>query len=117
MTEYSKQALNAEISQDIRVTAFKILRNVVLATPVDTGRARGNWQVGIDSFKINTVDVTDKSGGVAINAGALELKGVRDYQTVWITNNLPYIAALNDGSSAQAPKKFVETGIRRAIND
>lgn len=117
MTQYSKKALTAEISKDVRVLAFKIFRNVTIATPVDTGRARGNWQIGINRAKTSILTVNDKSGSVSIGKGLSELKGLDNFQSVWITNNLPYISSLNDGSSNQAPKKFVETSIVRAIND
>lgn len=117
MTEYSKDVLTASVSQDIRSLSLKILRNVVLATPVDTGRARGNWQVGIDRAKLSIVSVNDKSGGVTIGNGLNELKVVNGFNDVWITNNLPYIVSLNNGSSTQAPKKFVETATQRAVND
>jgi len=117
MTEYSKQALTADIDTDVRKLAFRIVRNVTLATPVYTGRARGNWQVGIDTIKTSIVAINDKSGGITISSAASELAGVEGFNSIWITNNLPYISSLNDGSSTQAPKKFVETGIKRALND
>lgn len=117
MTEYTKEAITSDINQDIRALAFKILRNVTVATPVDTGRARGNWQVGIDRAKLDILTVNDKSGSIAIGKGANELRGVKDFDSIWITNNLPYIGRLNEGHSQQAPKKFVEAGIVRALND
>lgn len=117
MTEYTKEALTSEINTDIRKIAFKILRNVVVATPVDTGRARGNWQIGVDRAKSEVLTVDDKSGSVSIGKGVSVLRGVGDFKSIWITNNLPYIGKLNDGSSEQAPKKFVETSIVRALND
>ena len=34
-----------------------------------------------------------------------------------ITNNVPYIRRLNEGSSSQAPAAFVQSAIARALNN
>lgn len=77
------------------------LRTVILATPVDTGRARGNWNVGI-----NEVDPTarseDPSGRNAIARGT-QVIGSYVTGTITLSNGLPYIQALDQGHSAQAP--------------
>ena len=117
MTEYTKQIFSEDVSKDIRVFAFKVLRNVTISTPVDTGRARGNWQVGIDVPKTSVLSNLDRSGGSSLTSGLSQLSRVTRFNTVWITNNLDYIGKLNDGSSLQAPAKFVESGIVRALND
>jgi hypothetical protein len=96
-----------------RKAALAIDATVVLATPVDTGRARGNWQVELDNAKEGTVEPQDRSGQAAINQG----KGViAQYngdtsKEIHITNNLPYIGKLNEGHSAQAPAAFVEKAV------
>lgn len=118
MTEYSKAALDNSINEDIRKIVFKVVRNVTLATPVDTGRARGNWQIAFENINF-TVDQVDRSGISVINNALNFLIGYKYEKNpvIWINNNLPYIGKLNEGSSTQAPKKFVEIGIQRALND
>jgi hypothetical protein len=91
-----------------------VLRRVVLATPVDTGRARGNWQVSIDSFPDDEFDQMDKSGGGTITAGFAVMQNPKIYRQTVISNNVPYIGRLNDGYSKQAPAGFVEAAIDQA---
>lgn len=110
--------LKDEINKQIRADALNILTGVVLATPVDTGRARGNWQASLSAPIKAEIKRIDKSGQSAINAGNSEIGKARDveYPVIFITNNLPYISALNAGTSDQAPEKFVETVIKKVMN-
>ena len=99
-----------EIDKETRKTALGILRDVILQTPVDTGRARGNWQASTSDIN-STLETTDKSGSATITAQSANITIGAD--TYYIINNLPYIKRLNDGYSKQAPAKFVETAIKR----
>jgi len=103
-----------EITNETRTTALKFVRNVVLATPVDTGRARANWQASEDRPERSKLAVNDKGGGVTINLASSTILKSSPYPVFWVSNNLPYIVPLNNGSSKQAPKKFVETAIKLA---
>ena len=47
----------------IKKVAFQVLKGVVEKTPVDTGRARGNWQVAVDvGAGTATIGRNDPSG-------------------------------------------------------
>lgn len=93
--------------------AGAVLRDLVTATPVDTGRARGNWQVGLGS------PVRDARGvvalGAAISQGLGKAARAKEGQDIYVSNNVEYIQALNDGWSAQAPAGFVEATITRVL--
>ena len=109
--------LSKDINDETRAFALRAFTNIILATPVDEGRARGNWQMSIKSPINSTVNDLDPSGGATIAKGVSVVRAairVR-YPVIWITNNLPYIQKLNEGHSTQAPTKFVETAIKRAI--
>jgi hypothetical protein len=106
----------------VRRVALAVDTAVVLRTPVDTGRARANWQVGtngpISSVKYpypESPGSPDAGASEALSSGAERIK---EYTggTLHITNNLPYITALNDGHSKQAPKGFVEDSVIAARN-
>lgn len=86
--------------------AFQLLNGVVLKTPVDTGRARGNWQVGIDEIPRDVLDVTDLNGNSTMASGSKVLAGLvpGGFQIVYIANSLPYIVPLENGHSRQAPQ-------------
>ena len=112
-----KNDLSADISKETRKTGLQILRGVTLKTPVDKGRARGNWQ--LDSKNISAqLEVLDKSGGRTIGNAASKLNSLKQvkYPTIYIVNNLPYIEKLERGSSTQAPSGMVDTTIKQVLN-
>ncbi len=94
--------------------AFDIFSDIVGSTPVDTGRAMNNWNISVNSPDNN---VTEEGGDESAIESAKEaeahaaLIGLPPFSTVWISNSLPYITFLNEGSSIQAPSQFVETSI------
>jgi hypothetical protein len=113
------RAKNASKNTDnlMRKVILAVDQAVVLATPVDTGRARANWRPNIGSAIEQTLP---EPGGpnigtsLALKAGedvAASYKGGANSPTVHITNNLPYIKYLNEGSSQQAPANFVNQSI------
>lgn len=84
--------------------AMEVLSRVVLKTPVDTGRARANWQVSLTGPTGYDKEDTDRGGAATINSGIQTIEHVRAYQTIWIGNNLEYIVPLEFGWSRQAPQ-------------
>lgn len=109
----SKIADNAD--RLVRRCALAIDAAVVLATPVDTGRARGNWQVEVGQAPAGELATTDKGGGGTIAAGKAVIDGYKGGSGIYITNNLPYIERLNEGWSAQAPAGFVEQAVNVGV--
>ena len=81
---------------------FDALRGVVLKTPVDTGRARGNWQVTINESPENEINTEDKTGNNTISEGTDRVKRVPSFAIIYITNNVPYIVYLENGTPTQA---------------
>ena len=100
----------------VRKVAIVADQAVVLATPVDTGTARSNWIVAMNSPSskvIQSYAPSDGSGSAqaAIAQAAAVIGGYKSGDEIHITNNLEYIGDLNDGSSRQAPANFVEESI------
>lgn len=117
--------IQTTVPQLVRKTALAIDQAVVLATPVDTGRARSNWLVSVDAPATEEIDAYSpgKEGSTAgPNAQAAIDQGQEavatygpDNKSIHITNNVPYIGRLNEGHSAQAPANFVEQAIDAGI--
>jgi Mrp family chromosome partitioning ATPase len=88
-------------------------------TPVLTGFARANWRPSIGAPAAVPVTALDPTGtGTVAKITAIAKRaGIND--TVFITNNAPYIGALAGGSSPQAPAGFVDqavqTGTEKAL--
>ena len=70
------------------------------------GRARANWQHGL-SKKSGTIDKTDASGSATKGKIASSIPRKAAGKIHYISNNLPYIRALENGHSTQAPRGMV----------
>lgn len=116
------RGIEAFVERRVKQLAFEIVSNLVSApseggTPVDTGWARANWQPSIGE---PARGVSGSRESVSAAGQAAGLQQVLNWKLVsgtkvHITNNVPYIGFLNDGSSAQAPAGFVQAAIRRAV--
>ena len=106
LTSFSKK-INIGAEEAVRKIAFDVLRGVTKKTPVDTGRARANWNLGYQS--INTKITSDTTFKIAQPP-----KGSGD-KVIYITNSLPYINALENGSSQKAPKGMVMITLQEIV--
>lgn len=93
--------------------ALDIDQRLVLATPVDTGRAQSNWLASIGSPRNDEVGARDAGSAIAEAAGVIN--AAPDFPLIYLSNNLPYIRRLNEGSSKKAPAEFVETAVDAAV--
>lgn len=121
-----------------KAVAKRALRALVAATPVDTGRARSNWRVGIGAPTRAEIEPYSPGKKLGINeranasatiaAGLARIDSVRGVSgrggglktAIYINNNTPYIGnlpngkGLNDGYSKQAPPGFIELALMEA---
>lgn len=104
--------------QLVKKVGVQVDAALVLATPVDTGRARLNWQVEIDAEPQDTLpEPPDPASGARTSLENAK-QTIATFQlgsTIHIVNNLDYIGRLNEGWSAQAPANFVEEAISVGI--
>lgn len=102
-----------QAEQIFRKIALDLDTSIVLDTPVDEGRARGNWYPSINSPS-NASD--EDSIGESKSLGRLSSVVARAKlgEIIWMTNNLPYILPLENGSSQQAPDGMVDVNVERA---
>ncbi|MCT8948403.1 HK97 gp10 family phage protein [Pseudomonas iridis] len=98
-----------DLSKRVRVIAMAMLNEIVLRSPVDTGRFRGNNIVTVGAPVYTATESLDPSGGLTITRGLAAMTGLEPYTQVFIQNNLPYAAKLEDGYSKQAPAGIYET--------
>ena len=95
------------IADELRTRSLQALADVKLATPVDSGRARNSWHVGYTEEYRDSIS----SPGVTILTQSDEVR------EIVVTNGTDYIQLLNDGSSIQAPTKFIEQAFLRYFDD
>lgn len=119
-------SLNGFVELLMKKVALDIVANLSAApgeggTPVDTGWARANWVPQIGSPKTSVSGSraqaekgllpSDQQTGIAQVATSYKLaRG-----PIHITNNVPYIQRLDQGSSKQAPRGFIRRAIKKAV--
>jgi len=92
-----------------RKVALEVLRRVVMRTPVESGRAKGNWQTSVGTPIEREIERTDKGGGSVISSAVSVIESWEsDNVSIFLMNNLPYIGRLEDGYSSQAPAGMVK---------
>lgn len=110
----------------IRQGALAALRAATVATPVDTGNARVNWNLFVKDPKIEIrplptgVKISKAEANKAVSARArFRAKKFKvDDETIWLTNGVRYIRGLDTGNvskkGGQMSAKAVIAG-RKAI--
>jgi len=131
-----------KIGDEIEEGATRLTKEIVIGivnrvaelTPVDTGQARSNWQVGlgapVSGFRKPFSPIPSRwrrpypAGGsrserrnlLGVTSAATGVMGrYKAGDSVYITNNLPYIGRLNQGYSRQSPAGFIRVGISAGL--
>lgn len=104
-------AAKGDMGKAARACFLEIYTRILIRSPVDTGRFRGNWMIGMDAAPDGFyVEKLNKPG--AIDPEQVEkIAGYRLGATVSYRNNLPYSVALENGHSGQAPAGVVKVTI------
>lgn len=107
MSAYAKKK-GVEIKEIRKIFAFMLYSSIVKKTPVDTGRARGNWNISVGNPDGST-DPSKTSAQYKSASGVPEPKGD---ESIYISNNLPYIETLEYGGYPNPPK----SGTGKTVN-
>lgn len=107
ISRFVKKA-NGNIDVVVRKITFEVFSRVIRKTPVDTGRARGNWIASADRPVLIALDAAKTEQQALADAGSVALKQPAG-GVVFLANNLPYIQRLENGWSDQAPAGMVGT--------
>ena len=103
--------------------AFDLFAGIIKDTPVDTGRARGNWMVSLGSAVEAVVDSgptisNDEPVPSAVkNEGLSTISKSKPGQDIVISNNLPYIVFLEEGTTKQNAKGMVAHNVARVSKE
>lgn len=90
-----------------RAAAVLAAQGVVQMSPVDTGRFRGNWQLGIGSVNADTSSPVDPGGAQVLGRIQAQVAQASAGDVLWVSNSLPYAQRLEMGWSKQAPSGMV----------
>jgi hypothetical protein len=96
--------INKRAEKMVRGTVIGCAARIIKKTPVDEGTLRGNWQASIGQPVQTTIERMDKNGKASASDVAREGQRLNIGSVFYMTNNLPYAAAIEFGSSKQAPQ-------------
>ena len=94
---------NRAYDDTLAATALDMFSKIVRRTPVDSGRLRGNWQVGLGSAPSGVNTTTDRGGSTATNNARAVLSSYRG-GSIYFSNNLPYAMVAEYGLWGDGPK-------------
>jgi len=97
----------------MRAVSLKLFSAIIKASPVDTGRFRGNWQTTGATPATGLIAGVDVTGAKAVNSAATFITNAPGWDVFTLTNNLPYSERLEYGWSKQAPVGMVRVNIAR----
>lgn len=120
------------VMSDLKKFTTRVVQKITLSvngvlvktTPRDTSWARNNWIPEIGHAYSGTAGTREAAEQGSIDTGSREAGVVKvltiysiNNGPIYITNNVPYIGDLNDGSSKQAPAGFVQLSIAKGIEN
>lgn len=101
--------IEANVDDLAKNLAFSAFEGVTQRSPVDTGRFKGSWQIKQGSPNLRVLP--EGSHSTSGQGEPRKVQGVAESEPglPWfITNNLDYGPALEDGNSRQAPNGMVK---------
>ena len=119
LTNFGDQVFES-YGKGLKKVARQIITDVIDNTPVNVrdethaGHAKANWQVGVNSVPSGEIEGTDKEGSKTTSTCLAQLSKSRAGDVITLTNNVPYIQALEEGHSTQAPAGMVAVAVARA---
>ena len=105
----SEKKIKGDFKKFHQQVIAEVYRRIVRRTPIDTGRAVGNWQIAFGGPAQGILDVVDKDGAATMARELAKLKDIPPFSLVHITNNLEYISYLEyEKRSPKHPEGMVE---------
>lgn len=120
------QQVITSAAEAVKKVALVVDQRVVEATPVDTGKARSNWIASLNAPVTSTREPYSPGAGgstaaanaaAAIQQASTVISTAKPGDEVWLSNSVPYIGDLNNGSSTQAPENFVQTAAMSGLEE
>ncbi len=117
------RAVEVNAVETVKAVAQNVGLTVVYATPIDTSRARMNWQGSIGSpaaAELSPYPNKPSDPSIGSSVAIQSIRRIVSRYTgqqggIFITNNTMYIQLLNNGSSSQAPANFVAKAVMAGL--
>lgn len=119
------EELGISTSQFVRRMSLAMYKNLISRTPRDTGRLQFGWNMTVGkpdesipppgsypTPKTPSLQGLDFRRGAGVRAGN---EALGQSSTVYITNGVPYIIYLEEGTPFIAPRKFVANTVKETL--
>lgn len=93
-------------------TTIALFNAVIMDTPVDEGRLRGDWQTTVGQPAAGENGRFDAAGTAAMAEVIANTPPGAGQETL-LTNNMPYCEKIENGSSDKAPQGMVHRNVDR----
>ncbi len=112
----AQKELENKVAKIIKVHSINVFNEIIIGETVDTGRLRGNWQATINTPATGTLfeDVDKDKKITRTDNVPAKVSSYKLSDTLYLTNNLPYAEAIENGSSTKRPAKRVANIIKRS---
>ncbi len=101
LKEIGKDLTPTMVSRVQRKIVLDVLGGVIKRTPVDTGRARGGWQVSVGTPSSSPTQpeqgAVGDPAGKAFSQGAAKASTIPPFSIAYINNNVAYVGVLDQG--------------------
>lgn len=120
-----ERRVNRTLERTVQESALEADRVAIRETPVDTGAARSNWvaTIGIPAagvippyapgIKLGKGERGNASGALA-QAEQVIRQWAAGAPSIFITNNVPYIIVLEEGTAGRSPNMMAKLAIQAA---
>ena len=106
------------LNLELQETAIRFITTLAVKTPKKTGEATGEWQSTINEKASSKTHRLDLTGAKVATQETRKIRQAKNYKfpDIWISNLAGHIGDLNDGTSDQAPAKFIEIALLEATS-
>jgi hypothetical protein len=107
--KYSKKTVPESGTAQLHKVSIAAFAAMILRSPVDTGRFRGNWKGSVGQPNLNREQEVSQEVSLGSPPTSLEMSNIQPGlqaklgEDVYIANNLNYAEGLENGKSPQAP--------------
>lgn len=113
LIRFCNHHLEENFTNVVKKAASDVHAHLVVTTPFKTGKARSNWLVTLNAPSTYVIPTHGAEASISTTLADAEavIRQCKNNDVIYITNNVPYIQKLNEGSSVQAPAGFIEATI------
>lgn len=105
------------VVQTMKDAALSLRANLARRTPIRTGRASASWNAAVNDPDPSYRQLGYENPEGAPKDGRINIDTAELGDSIHVSNSIPYIRELNDGSARMVPRSFVQLSEMRLEND